>query len=195
MTNGNKNVVTAEQMRKKKLEHDLKRSYDSILKEAEDKATEAITKARHITLEYYVPLLCERLRVEKYKDIDPVSSDVKEIVKMQNHIRTTVINDCYWWDSESIRHYWPVWAKEQYYVDLGKAGSEARKEKLVEKALAKEAELSEEREKEFSMLTYLLQRVKGPIPEEQQESRGFGPRLSENEPATPQELYEDAVQQ
>ena len=45
----NTNIVTAEQLRKRKYDLDLKRSYADLLKEAEPKSEEAIVKAKHIT--------------------------------------------------------------------------------------------------------------------------------------------------
>ena len=189
-----KNVVTAEQMRKKKFEFDLKRPYDSILKEAEGKSNEAIAKAKHITLEYYIPLLCERLRVERFKDIDIETSEIQDIKKMKDDIRTQVVNDCYWWEYESIRHYWPTWAKDEFLTDLRKAEAQHRRPKFTEKVSVKEQESNELAQNEFNMLSSVMQRVKTPTPVKSQEPRGFGPAIpTEDEPATPQELYEDAI--
>ena len=53
----NINIVTAEQLRKRKYLADLKRIYNDILKEAEQKSDEAIIKAKHITLEYYISIV------------------------------------------------------------------------------------------------------------------------------------------
>ena len=83
----NTSIVTAEQLRKRRYQLDLKRSYADLLKEAEAKSDEAVIKAKHITLEHYIPLLCERLRVEKFKNVDMETSKIEDIKKMRDDVK------------------------------------------------------------------------------------------------------------
>jgi hypothetical protein len=182
-------------------EQDLKtkrqedKTYAELLYEAQD-ASKKVAKV-------YVVQLAEAKRREDYPNIDLENSAVEKIIKMQENIKAEIINDCTWWSPDNIRHYWPEWLKDQYYVDLAKAQNEKQKLKIVEKISAKEQESALEGKREFNLVGSVMHDIKLPklqpepeeeegseatlVPEEEHLATGkeFGP--------TPQEGYENGL--
>jgi hypothetical protein len=186
-----KNAITFDDMKQRKLRRDLKRPYDELLQEAEDKSEELVGKANHVTLEYYVPLLCERLRARDFAAVDLETSDFKDIKKMRDEIKATVYQDCPWWEPESIKHYWPEWAKDEWLSDLRKAEAEKRRPEFSETTSLKEEESSQKSQKEFNLVSSVMSQIQLPPKPIDKETRL--PMPQDKELKSPLELYGDAV--
>lgn len=137
-----------------------KKTYNQLITEAKRAVDEAIAKAQHIIAENYIPELCEALKDENYKHIDLETSEPEKIMKMCNSIKAQVTRDCHWWSPDNIRHYWPEWLKDQYFVDLARANNEKRRAALVEKISTREEEKDSVAQSELNLLSSVMHDVK-----------------------------------
>ena len=74
-----------------------------------------------------------------------------------------------WWNLITIRHNWPDWIKDEYYVDLAKAKHEKERLRIAAEKDAQGQELASEDKKEYNLVSSVMHDIKleNIIPEQQ----------------------------